>query len=223
MWIVLHQLDISSDEYPLVRIKFVFLLLLLPLLLADTALLIFYLGGLEPDIITSCCAVIFEEGQQGGAVQNLLSGQDDQSSLLLYYGWMVFLFATGILAWWRQKNIFYLVYGIAVAVFFVLALNTLVTVLSSYIYAMPFHNCPFCMLKREYCYIGFFIYIPLFIAVFCGVTPMLIEACKAKRALAVTVANLQRKLVALSVATLLIYAALSSYHYIIYVLLGGEG
>lgn len=221
-WIVLHQIDISSEEYPLVRVKYVFLLLLLPLLVADTTLLFLYLHGLHPDIITSCCAVIFGEGS-GGAVQNLVSGQDEQSSLLIYYGWAAVIAVVGILAWWRQKISLYLLYGFGVAAFFVLALNTLTTVLSSYIYAMPFHKCPFCMLKKEYGYIGFFIYVPLFVAVFCGVTPMLIEPCKTKKALVVTVTRLQRKLVALSVLALVVYTALSSYHYIVYSLMGGEG
>ncbi len=223
LWIVLHQLDISSEEYPLVRLKFIFLLALLPLLVADTTMLVLYLGGLKPDIITSCCAVIFGEGQQGGAVQNLFGGQDDQGSLILYYGWMVFLCTTGIVAWWRQNKGLYVIYGFGMAAFFVLALNTIITVLSSYIYAMPFHNCPFCMLKREYGYIGFFIYIPLFLSAFCGVTPMLIQVCRKKAALAATVSRLQSRMVALSVATLLLYAALSSYHYIAYFLIGGEG
>ncbi len=222
LWIVFHQLDISSERYPLVRIKYIFLLLLLPLLLVDTALLFFYLGGLEPDIITSCCAVIFEEGQ-GGLIQNLVAGQDDQGSLIFYYGVMLFLVVTGLLAWWYQKLSLYLVYGLIMAAFFVLSLNTLITILSSYIYAMPFHNCPFCMLKREYGYIGFFIYVPLFISVFCGITPMLVQTCRAKAGLAITVVNLQKKCMAVSVVALLVYGALSSYHYIIYSLMGGEG
>ena len=103
LWIVLHQLDISSEEYPLVRIKYVFLLLLLPLLIADMVLLVLYLSALKPDIITSCCAIIFDGGS-GGTVQNLLGGREGQGSLILYYGWAVLLGAAAYLAWWRPKN-----------------------------------------------------------------------------------------------------------------------
>jgi hypothetical protein len=52
---------------------------------------------------------------------------------------------------------------------------------------------------------------------------MLIEPCKAKKALVGTVERLQGKLIAVSVLALVVYTALSSYHYIIYSLLGGEG
>ena len=37
-WIVLHKLDISSESYPLVKIKYIYLLLILPLLFADITL-----------------------------------------------------------------------------------------------------------------------------------------------------------------------------------------
>jgi hypothetical protein len=37
-WIVLHKLDISSETYPLVRIKYIYLLFILPLLIADITL-----------------------------------------------------------------------------------------------------------------------------------------------------------------------------------------
>lgn len=222
LWIVLHQLDISSEKYPLVRLKYVLLLLIAPLLLADTALLILYLQGLKPDVITSCCAVIFGEGDKG-AVQNLLGGVGSQTTLGFYYSWLALLFMAGFLAWRRQKIILYLLYGTAMALFFVLALHTLIAQLSSYIYAMPFHNCPFCMLKREYGYIGFFIYLPLFVTAFCGVMPMFIHLCRAQGILAPTVARVQKKLVAVSLVALALYAVLSSYPYLLYLLKGGEG
>jgi hypothetical protein len=205
----------------LVRVKYVLLLFLLPLVVSDPILLILYLASLEPDIITSCCAIIFEEGA-GGTVQNLFGGRGGEGGLALYYGWAMLLFCVGFLAWWRQKLVTYLVYGVGIAFFGILALETITTVFSSYIYAMPFHNCPFCMLKKEYGYIGFFIYLPLFVAVFCGITPMLIEPCKRKISIASKVKTTQKKLVVISLVALAFYIALSSYHYLAYILLGGE-
>ncbi len=221
LWIVLHQLDISSEEYPLVRSKYVLLLFLLPLVVSDSVLLVLYLAGLEPDIITSCCAIIFDEGT-GGIVQNLFGGRGE-GSLRFYYSWAILLFVLGFIAWWRQHTAFYLAFGLSIVLFGVLAVDTITTVFSSYIYAMPFHNCPFCMLKKEYGYVGFLIYIPLFLSAFCGITPMLIEPCKRKKAIGVTVANVQKKMVFISLVALVLYLATSSYHYLLYMLLGGEG
>jgi hypothetical protein len=39
---------------------------------------------------------------------------------------------------------------------------------SIYIYENPHHHCPFCILKREYNYIGFALYAPLFVGAACG-------------------------------------------------------
>ena len=37
-----------------------------------------------------------------------------------------------------------------------------VAAISPYVYESPHHHCPFCILKREYAYFGFALYIPLF-------------------------------------------------------------
>lgn len=222
LWIVLHQLDISSATYPLVRLKYIYLLLMLPLVITDVVLLVLYLAGLEPDIITSCCAIVFDQGR-GGMVHNLVAAGSGQGLLLLYFGSAVLLVACGLLAWWRQHFVFYLCYGLGMTLFFGLALFTLITEISSFIYAMPFHNCPFCMLKGEYGYYGFALYVPLFLAVFTGITPMLIAALKGHGELRTTVEQLQRKMVVVSFSLLVLFTLLSSYHYLAYILLGGEG
>jgi len=47
-WILIHQLDIRSEHYPLVRIKYLALLLLLPLLVLDASLQTLYIAGIKP-------------------------------------------------------------------------------------------------------------------------------------------------------------------------------
>ncbi|PLX50191.1 MAG: hypothetical protein C0613_05230 [Desulfobulbaceae bacterium] len=221
-WIVFHQLDISSETYPLVRFKYILLLCLLPFVVADAVLLILYLTALQPDIITSCCAIIFDAAPSG-TVQNLVGGRHGQGLLLLHYGWAALLFAAGLVAWRRRQAFFYLLYGVGMLLFFGLALTTLVAEISSYIYAMPFHNCPFCMLKKEYGYFGFLLYIPLFFSVFCGVMAMVVELVKSRPGLGRRVAELQRVMVAVSLGALLLYSTLSAWHYLLYLVAGGEG
>jgi hypothetical protein len=43
----------------------------------------------------------------------------------------------------------------------------------TYIYELPTHHCPFCMLQKEYNYIGYIIYIFLFLGTFYGFIPAL--------------------------------------------------
>ena len=49
-----------------------------------------------------------------------------------------------------------------------MALVAVVSAVSIYIYENPHHHCPFCLLKREYNYIGFALYVPLFLGTACG-------------------------------------------------------
>jgi hypothetical protein len=62
-------------------------------------------------------------------------------------------------------------------IFFSLSLLVITSVISSYIYGMPFHRCPFDILKKEYYSVGYLIYSPLFAATFfgtaAGMTPLL--------------------------------------------------
>jgi len=59
-------------------------------------------------------------------------------------------------------------YGAASVAFFAVALAAVVSAVSIYIYENPHHHCPFCLLKREYNYIGFALYAPLFVGTACG-------------------------------------------------------
>jgi len=59
-------------------------------------------------------------------------------------------------------------YGVVSAAFFAVALVAVVSAVSIYIYENPHHHCPFCLLKREYNFIGFALYAPLFAGAACG-------------------------------------------------------
>jgi len=220
-WIVLHQLDIRSEKYPLVRLKYVYLLLLLPLLILDLSLGVIYIAGLKPDIITSCCAVVFGESTGGGT--NLLSGLTHEMSLVLFYGTVVLLLVVGVLllaAWRPWISLFFSSVWLW---YFLLALMVVTTVFSSYIYAMPFHKCPFCILKPEYHYIGFAIYGALFGGAFLGMSIVVAEPLRTVEGLSEVVTVFQRKAVIYSLILLIVFTLLTSYHYVWYAFRGGEG
>jgi hypothetical protein len=45
---------------------------------------------------------------------------------------------------------------------FPVSIGAIVAFLSLYVYEHPLHHCPFCLLKPEYGYIGYALYLPLF-------------------------------------------------------------
>lgn len=220
-WILLHQLDIRSPRFPLVRLKYVYLLLLLPLLFLDLALGIIFTAALRPDSITSCCPAVFGDTLGGGT--NMLAGLTPGMSLALLYGTVLLLIVAGVYlsaAW--QPWISLLFSGLWLW-FFLLGLITLTSVFSSYIYAMPFHKCPFCILKPEYHYIGFAIYAALFGGAFAGMSVVVAEPLRSVEGMTSLVSGYQKKAVWFSLLFLTGFTALASYHYGRHLFMGGEG
>jgi len=229
-WILLHQLDIRSEVYPLVRIKYVYLLLLIPFILLDIILQSLYIVNLDPDIITSCCAVVFSDATGEGT--NLLGSFPPLLMLGFYYGTMVLLVLfslamEGCLPGLRNpsdkvRRLLIFLGAVGWLWFFVLALAVITSVISSYIYAMPFHRCPFCIIKPEYDYIGLLIYSTLIGGTFFGVSPAVAELVADRTGLEGAVAGYRRVAIRLSLVLLALLAVLSSYHYLFYIITGGE-
>ncbi len=220
-WIVLHRLDVSVESYPLVRQKYVYFLCILPWLAADTGLQTLFLASLRPDIITSCCGVIFEDG--GGSGGNLFVPADPDRLLAAFYGVAFLLACGGVLlartpGRWRVLR---QLYGAGWVLFAALALMAVVGVFSSYIYAMPYHRCPFCILKPEYHYVGFALYGTLLPAVFCGAGVAVIQWVR-RPELAAAVTRLERRFVCWSLGLGGVFVALSTAYLLVYRLAGGE-
>ncbi len=220
-WLLLHQLDIRSEHYPLVRSKYLYLLLLIPFLVLDVSLQTLYIAGLKPDIITSCCGVVF--GSTAAGESNLLGGSSRHGLLIAFSLASLSLagMATILLRRWRPRLAWS--YSLGWLCFLPLALVVITTVVSSYVYAMPYHKCPFCLLKPEYHYFGLPLYGSLLLAGFFGMSAAPTGLVRSKPGLARVVDSYQRLAVKGSLLLLVIFAGLSWYHFLKYLLVGGEG
>lgn len=226
-WIVLHRLDVSSEWYPLVKVKFSYLLFLLPLLGVDITMQSLYLLNIEPDIITSCCGVIFKDVDL--EANNLLPSLSTRGLLLLYYGLAGSLLVVGVvlrLKLMRSGKPLGApgLLGVALAwlLFYIVALVVITVIISSYIYAMPYHRCPFDILQAEYNYIGYPLYVSLILSVFLGLSVCLSGCASSLPGLKKPVFLFQGRGLSLSLYLLLIFLLISSYYPAMYILLGGE-
>lgn len=226
-WLILHRLDMLSESYPLVRLKYTYLLFLVPLLGVEATLQSLYLYHLEPDVITSCCGVIFRP--QDGDGYNLLGPFSTPHLLGFFYGLASTIFFLGLRMLIQLKrgkqfcsSFSVVCFSLGWVLFFILSIWAIITVFSSYIYAMPYHRCPFDILQPEYNYIGFPIYLALFLAVFLGTGCGVAQAVRRYDGLVAHVSHFQLVSTAISLLLLLLFLLLTAYAPIRYILAGGE-
>ncbi len=159
-WLTLNRVDNAAPDYPLVRMKYGLLLLILPLVLAEGVTQALFFLQMDPDVITSCCGSLFSPEGKGVAAE--LSGIEPGTAMGLLAAAGGATLATGAWYLWRRRG------GVAFAVSalaaFLLALMAIVSCIALYVYEHPHHHCPFCILKSGHDYMGYWLYIPLFIA-----------------------------------------------------------
>ena len=164
MWLAINHVDTQAPDYPLVRVKYALLLGLAPVLVASFALQLAYFLGLKPDVITSCCARMFSVDARGLSAD--LSGLPPMPAMIAFC--IALLLAVAVAARCAVKRRAGYAVAVTSLIAFITAMAGILSFLSLYIYEHPHHHCPFCLLKAEYAYQGYWLYVPLFIATACG-------------------------------------------------------
>lgn len=164
-WLVLHHADTRAPSYPLTRLKFGLLLaLLLPAVAVSAGLQWLYFANLRADVITSCCGSLFSDGAD--SVSGDLAALPPRLAMALLAGALALAVGAGAHYAWRRRGAAWVALFSGLA--FVAALAGIVSFVSLYIYEHPHHHCPFCMLKSEYHWQGYALYLPLFVATAAG-------------------------------------------------------
>ena len=164
MWLIINSLDLKAKTYPYTKKKFIFYVFIFLLIFVESILDILYLSNISTQEPVLCCSIIFGVNSTGSKIPFNLT---IPMLLVLFYLIYLLTIFTNIQ---KQKklniiiNIFFLYIGYyAVTYFF-----------STYIYELPTHQCPFCMLQKEYFYIGYFIWITLFLGTFFAIASFVV-------------------------------------------------
>ena len=160
VWLILNSVDSKARDYPLIRIKYGLLLLIAPLVFAEAITQFSYFVELNPDVITSCCGSLFTPEGEGVAAE--VSGIEPSTAMYALIGSALALFAVGGFTLWRGQG--GLTYSAINGLSFFIALAAIVSCIALYVYEHPHHHCPFCILKSGHDFVGYYLYIPLFIA-----------------------------------------------------------
>jgi hypothetical protein len=207
LWLIMNHADNRAEDYPLIRKKYLLLLMIMPFVLAEAVLQAVYFFSLEADVITSCCGSLFStEGE--GTVQAVLTTPVDPVRTLFFIS-VACVTAFGIYLHRTGRGAY--LFSAASLVSFVVSAFSLVLFISLYIYEIPTHYCPFCILKKEYHYLGYPLYATLLGGAVAGIGAGLIQPFRKIRSLAEIVPHLQKRLALVAVIFFLVFAALSSF------------
>ncbi len=207
LWLVVNYADNRAVDYPLIRFKYKFLLVITGLLLVEAFFQFKYFTGLRVDIITSCCGTLFSEETKeiGGRIASL----PIKPTMILFFLTLVLIFRIGIhflvtgrgARWFARLTTWGLILSVASVISFI----------SVYYYELPTHHCPFCLLQRDYHYIGYALYLSLLPAGICGAGVGLLERFAGKASLREIVPMLQRRLCILSMSAYVVFTVISVY------------
>jgi len=159
LWLKLHSEDMKERNQPYTKLKFGFFIVLFFLLIIELILEGFMFSSIEIDKMLSCCGTIYSSS----AISNIstIFSFNNTTILSLFYGNYLL-----IAVFYFLKNRY--LFALSNLIFIVVSLVTLIVFFGTYIYELPSHHCPFCFLQSDYNYIGYIIYLTLFLGTFYG-------------------------------------------------------
>jgi hypothetical protein len=198
IWLIVNRADSLGYDYPLVRFKYRFLLALTPVLIAEMVLRAAYFLDLKPEVITSCCGSLFGSGGKGFGSD--LAGISPRLAGGAFAALLVSAVASGLL--FRASGRGGWMLGALTALLLPVGLAAVVSWLSPYVYELPTHHCPFCLLQREYHWVGYPLYGALLGGSLTGAGVGVLMPFRAIPSLAGALPAYQRRLAGWSVALL---------------------
>lgn len=197
IWLGINHIDLNEKNYPYTKLKSWFYLLIFILVSVELILDILYFTHIETTHPVSCCSVIF--GSLSG-VNRLPFGLDIPKLLILFY----LLYTLLVLMLLSDR---YMMRIVSTLFFGVIAYYSVVYFFGTYIYELPTHRCPFCMLQAEYHYVGYMVWGSFFSGTFLSIESALVEGVLGKKA---------SKLKGISIGLLTLFVVLCSSYVVLY-------
>jgi len=207
VWIVVNYVDNNGFDYPLIKFKQVFLFLITVLVITETALQFNYLLRLEPEIITSCCGTIFND--DAGNIAGEIIRLPVRGTGLVFYLLTCLTLLAGVYSLLKGKMA--VLFSCCSTALLIVSLGALLSFISVYYYEEPMHHCPFCLLKREYHYVGYALYLTLFAAGIAGISVGVIHAFRNRPSIKAVVPLVQRRLCAVAVTGHALFALIGTW------------
>ncbi len=159
-WLLINNNDMKREDFPFTKIKFKYFLFIYFFFVIELILQSLYFFDINPQELVSCCGTVFNEVSTSAIGR--LTQIPNVISVPLFYSLFLLLIFTAL-----KKTV--LLNGVLNFVFAIISITTLISFFGTYIYELPTHHCPFCILQSDYFYVGYLLYTLLFVGTFFGI------------------------------------------------------
>jgi len=208
LWLAINHADNQARDYPLVRLKYALLLALVPLFATSLWLQFGYFLGLKADVITSCCGSLFSA--DAPTLAGEVGALPPRVAIPLFYGGLGVAIAAAGWHWHRRDDLSGYAAGLGSLAAFLAGIAGILAFVSLYLYEHPKHHCPFCILKPDYDYQGYALYVPLFAAAAAGMSAGVLRLFARRPSLAATIPPLTGKLAGIAAIGYALFALLAT-------------
>lgn len=160
-WLMLYNLNIKDELLPYTKIKYGLFIIAFILLVSEIFLESKMFLTIDPTKIVNCCGVLYSASSVS-YISKLFTINPILLLVLFYLNLLLIIIAY----FYKQKEI----YSLLSTFFLIISIITLIIFFGTYIYELPTHHCPFCFLQKDYNYIGYLIYITLYLGTFYGIS-----------------------------------------------------
>ncbi len=207
VWLIINYVDNKGYDYPLIKVKYELLNLIVVLLVQESVLLLAYFSGVKPDIITSCCGSLFSH--DSASFSGDLAALPHLPMQVAFFAAMAVTAVSGAVFYLRGR-IGYL-FSIAATVSFLIAATSVVSFICLYFYELPTHHCPFCLLQKEYGFIGYLLYALLFSGAVAGIGTGVLMPFRTVASLSRILPAIQRRLTLVTLFCYLLFTLIVSW------------
>lgn len=206
VWLVINSTDNSAYDYPLIKKKYALLLPVTASITLETAFQTSYFLGLKPEVITSCCGTLFSSATTEDSSFALSSSR---TAAILFYSAICITLLSGLFFLVKKKGV--LVFTLSNLLLVPVSILALISYISPYLYELPSHHCPFCILHEEYVFIGYPLFLSFLIGSASGLGVGAISPFARIESLRETIPRIRKELTLVSVLSWTIALAISTW------------
>ncbi len=212
VWLIINHADNRAFDYPLIKKKYLFLVAIMPLIFAEVIIQGAYFLNLKANIITSCCGSLFSSEQKG--ITSEIAALPLIPMSIFFYATVASTFTAGIFFYRKGNRKTGTLFSLLSALTFFVSVSALISFISLYFYELPTHHCPFCILKREYGYIGYVLYLALLGGAVSGIGAGTLMLFQKAASLSEIIPAIQKKLTLSALIFYIIFTGIVTYRII---------